>query len=211
MAKKQPTVEAEILESNVEEKVEEKKVKKIKPIKNINVKQCITTFIFCACLLAIICIVPYSFGNSGIKLTILSVFDGTMKGTQEFCAGGLALLFSMSSANTFAMLFKIAFLSFLIILALNILFSLFLAIFRVQCFRLIFKIYSIIAGFTMIFVLAMSLLHVVGFFGYVIQGVIELESIMDDIETSAIIPMILTAIFSGILIFKQMKWFSRLY
>ena len=63
----------------------------------------------------------------------------------------------------------------------------------------------------MIFIFLMSLVHVVGFAGLIIQGLIELDAIMTEIETSAILTALGMAIMSAILIKKQFRWFERLY
>ena len=188
---------------------------KIKQIKNVYVKQCITCMLFCLIALCV-ALIPATFGNVGINMTykILPIIgDGSIEGAQAQSAKGLAALFGLSTdlESTFTMMFNIGTISYFSILLLDFIFSLFLAITRIQVMRIIFKIYSILAGIAMILILFLSIGHVVGFAGLIIQGVIMPDQILTAMETSAILTYIGMAIFSGLLIGKQFRWFERLY
>ncbi len=199
----------------IETITEKKKVKSVKQIKNVSVKQCFGTIFFSLFALCV-ALIPITFGNTGINMTFKAlpiIGDGSIAVAQTNSANGIVVLFKLSESlsETFASLLNIATLAFYGILLANIVFALFLVITRLQKIRIIFKIYSILAGFAMIFILAMSLVHIIGFFGLIIQGIIPIESVMTAIETSAILTAIGTAIISALLIGKQFRWFARLY
>lgn len=188
--------------------------KPVKQIKNVSVGQCIRTILF-SIFAFCVALIPATFGNTGINITLNTlpiIGDGSISNAQLGSATGFAALLNMDSLlDTISSLLNLSVIAYFGILAANVLFSLFLAITRFQVLRVIFKIYSILAGFAMIFILLMSLVHLMGFFGLIIQGIIPIETVMTAIETSAILTAIGLAIFSGLLIGRQFKWFARLY
>ncbi len=188
---------------------------KFKQIKNVSVKQCITCMLFCIFALCV-ALIPATFGNTGLTMTykmLPIIGDGSIAEAQLQSSQGLIALFGMSAdmESTFSMMFNIGTIAYFSILALDFLFALFLALTRIQVMRIIFKIYSIIAGIAMIAILLLSVAHIVGFTGLIIQGLIMPEQILTALETSAILTAIGMAILSGLLISKQFNWFERLY
>lgn len=187
--------------------------KPIKPIKNVSVKQCVSTIIISLIALCVI-FIPITFGNIGIKLTYKSlplVGDGTLQLIQADIAMGFSLLINQDISSLVSTALNIGTIAFFVILLANILFSLILIITRSQICRIIFKTYTILAGFVMICILLLSLIHIGGIIGLIVKGEVELEAIMTLLEKSAILTMLGMAIMSGVLISKQFKWFTRLY
>jgi hypothetical protein len=182
------------------------------PIKNVNVSQCIKTIIISIIALCVL-FVPITFGNSGFNFTFSGlplIGNGLLSSAQVESAYGFSLLTGLD-ANLVALLLNIASIAYFVILILNVIFAIILIISRNEICRLIFKIYTIVAGVLMILVLLMSIVHIIGFAGLIIQAVIPIEQAMTAVETSAILTAFAMSILSGALIGSQFRWFEKLY
>lgn len=199
--------------SNIELTNETITEKPVKQIKNVSVKQCIKT-IFISLIALCVALIPITFGNVGINLTYKAlpiVGDSSIETIHVSVATGFSLLVDSDVIKLVSNLLYYGTMAYFIILVANILFSIILIITRSQVLRIIFKVYTIIAGFAMICILLLSILHIVGFAGFIIKGAIAPEDIMSALETSGILTMLGMAIMSGVNIGKQFKWFEKLY
>ena len=193
---------------------EQKKDKDQKHVKNVSVKQCIGTIIFCLFSLVIF-LIPFTFGNSGLSLTynfLPIIGDGSILETPAYIVEGAGALFGLSDLeDIFQLVLDIDTLVFLAILGFDVLFSLILAIFRSVILRVFCKIITIIAGLLMIIIMFTSILQITGIFGALIMGVVEPQNFMAMLEISGVLFAIGMAIMSGMMIKRQFKWFGKLY
>ena len=188
-----------------------------KYIKNVNKRNAFNTILFC--LLAIlVAFIPFTIGSSASFSFYFETFPliGDNSFGDKFCDStyflfDLLYYFDLSFLDVIAEFLEI-FVGFLPIIfygiiALDLIFSILLLIFRQSWLRKIFKILSIIMGIVMVVI---TLLYLTFLVGIILNAIIDLDffALIDEYGLFAIL---FTTGFSMVATVKQFTWFKKLY
>lgn len=182
--------------------------------KHVAVGDCVKIFIFALVMLCIV-FVPFSFATEeGFYFTFNKlpiIGDGSIKNAFANETAYLANIipsFNEGQLNIFKTIFTFVFYSYFVILLLDILFALFLMIFRLRVMRIIFCVLSKIFAVIMIVNTVCSLIFIGIHIYAAIAGLIEFNYM---VFTSGITTMIVMLVLSIIISVKQFSFFNKPY
>lgn len=180
----------------------------------VSVGQCVSTIIFCIIALCVF-FVPFSVGST--EGTILAFSKMPLIGNGEYLIHaeqslqGLARFVKDETVlSCLKFCFDYNFYAYTGILLVTILFSLILAICRVNVVRVIFRIFSIFFAIIMIFLFLSFFAFFVGSTIYYLS-IPELTDFSVHFLTGGQISNFAFELFSFILIFRYFKWFTKPY
>ena len=179
--------------------------------KNVYTKQCVITIIGSLIALAVLAVpvdmVNFSFAFMGLPF----IGDGSFFNAQLEVATGLNALANLplSTCELIGMIFNYAVYAYVGILALNIVFSLFLIITRSEIARGLFKVLSLLFGLAMLAIAAIQLVYLGGFIGLTIQDFSA--AFPSTPQNNGVLFAIATFCFAIIMIKRQFNWFAKWY
>lgn len=198
--------------------------------KNVDVKQCVKTLIFCAVALLLSMLVPFTYGESTtLSFKVLPVFnEGNVVSVyqSEILCGIISMLSASGVAaetvetigNVAVTLSSVAPYLFFGILFADVLFSLLIIITHSVTIRIIAKTLSIISGILMLAIFIFSLVTLIGLGYCSVVGDYRPTEFCGSLTTAAdyfaacgTIYFAVQALISFLLIGRQFKWFSKLY
>ena len=198
--------------------------------KNVDVKQCVKTLIFCVIAILLAMFIPFTYGeNTTLSFRVLPVLNekNIVSFYQtEILSGVISMLGASGVAaetvevitSTAATVSNIVPYLFFGILLANVLFSLLLIITRFVTVRIIAKTLSVLFGIIMLAIFIVSLATLIGIGYCSVVGDYRptefcgsLTSAADYFAACGTIYFVAQTLLSFILIGRQFKWFSKLY
>ena len=181
---------------------------------HVSISQCIYILISSIIILGLMIAVPAMFTNQVVftfaKLPLIG--DGTIAKDIGFAVSGLCSIIGLGEniVSVIQIVMTCLFYAFYVILVLDVLFSIFLMIFKHPVLRKTFRIISIVFASIMIIIAIGALAMVAGIVCNILIGQIEFD-IWLTISNYGFCTFLLLFILSMILIFKQFTWFTKPY
>ncbi len=198
-----------------------KEEKKAQEVKNVDLRQCVGTVIFCI-IAACIAFIPYVISDQLIyAYQVLPSLSGGITFNEVYLGHQVAMIselfaiipaLAIPAIQTYLPIaMQYSSLIFFGILALDIVFCILLFITRSTILRFLFKIISILCGFIMLALFLCGLLYICGFLCCFINGSLLFEEILQHAKLYGVVYYLGFMVASAMLIKRQFKWFARLY
>ncbi len=179
--------------------------------RNVWVKQCFVTIIVSLIALCVL-FIPLSFNGGPTALSTMPIIgDGSYLELQKYIAGGLSALAGLDSTMTdlIGMILNYSIYAFIGILALDIVFALFLILTKSVIARVFFKILSIIFAIAFVGIALAQLVQILGYVGWTLHDISSEVKMCPQID--AFVFAISVLIVSIVMVNRQKNWFARWY
>lgn len=187
--------------------------------KNITVGQCVKMIVLCVILIAVSLFIPFSFMKDGAfelsftfsKLPLIGNGEFVLTALQSLDGFGRFITMPETVTNILTYPMSYFIYVFYSILLIDLIFAIFLLIFKNNILRRIFRIFSIIFGILMIVIALCSVITILGFIGQMLSVNFDMEVITKILTENGLITFIALLSISCTMIKKQFTWFPAPY